>query len=181
MGVRSILCLILWQNRADMHEPGGKSAVLSAITVALGGKSASTGRGSGLKSFIKEGEKYVLSLLRLQFIVNLGHSAAEVTITLKNQGEEAFKPKEYGKSIMITRRFTKEGSSTWKIRNAAGHPISSKREELAAICDHMNIQVDNPMNVLTQGRSRLCCGMSSRVTPRIRCRQTVFKCKLSCR
>ena len=29
--------------------------------------------------------------------------------------------------------------------------ISTKKEELAAICDHMNIQVDNPMNVLTQG------------------------------
>jgi hypothetical protein len=29
--------------------------------------------------------------------------------------------------------------------------ISSKKDELAAICDHMNIQVDNPMNVLTQG------------------------------
>lgn len=35
--------------------PGGKSAVLTAITVALGGKAAVTGRGSGLKSFIKEG------------------------------------------------------------------------------------------------------------------------------
>lgn len=31
--------------------------------------------------------------------------------------------------------------------------MSSKREELSAICDHMNIQVDNPMNILTQGAS----------------------------
>ena len=36
---------------------GGKSAVLSAITVALGGKAASTGRGNGLKSFIREGQQ----------------------------------------------------------------------------------------------------------------------------
>ena len=36
---------------------GGKSAVLTAITVALGGKAAVTGRGSGLKSFIKEGKQ----------------------------------------------------------------------------------------------------------------------------
>lgn len=36
--------------------PGGKSAVLTAITIALGGKAAVTGRGSGLKSFIKEGK-----------------------------------------------------------------------------------------------------------------------------
>ncbi|KAJ7132967.1 P-loop containing nucleoside triphosphate hydrolase protein [Mycena filopes] len=119
------------------HNGSGKSAVLSAITVALGGKANSTGRGNGLKSFIREGQ-----------------SASEVTISLKNQGEEAYKPKEYGKSIVITRRFTKEGSSSWKIRSKSGKVVSTKKDELAAICDHMNIQVDNPMNVLTQDAAR---------------------------
>ncbi|KAF8645220.1 hypothetical protein AX16_008047 [Volvariella volvacea WC 439] len=116
---------------------GGKSAVLSAITVALGGKSASTGRGNGLKAFIREGQ-----------------SAAEVSITLKNQGEDAYRPGDYGKSISITRRFTKDGASTWKIRAKDGRVVSTKREELSAICDHMNIQVDNPMSVLTQDAAR---------------------------
>ncbi|KAF8879889.1 P-loop containing nucleoside triphosphate hydrolase protein [Gymnopilus junonius] len=116
---------------------GGKSAVLSAITVALGGKATSTGRGNGLKSFIREGQ-----------------SAAEVTIHIKNQGEEAYKPKEYGKTIVITRKFSKEGSSSWKIKSKDGKVISTKKDELAAICDHMNIQVDNPMNVLTQDSAR---------------------------
>lgn len=37
---------------------GGKSAVLTAITIALGGKASLTGRGSGLKSFIREGQRY---------------------------------------------------------------------------------------------------------------------------
>lgn len=43
---------------------GGKSAVLSAITIALGGKTISTGRGNGLKAFIREGQRsyiYILS------------------------------------------------------------------------------------------------------------------------
>ncbi|KAJ7095700.1 P-loop containing nucleoside triphosphate hydrolase protein [Mycena belliarum] len=119
------------------HNGSGKSAVLSAITVALGGKANSTGRGNGLKSFIREGQ-----------------AASEVTISIKNQGEEAFKPKEYGKSIVITRRFTKEGNSSWKIKSKDGKVISTKKDELAAICDHMNIQVDNPMNVLTQDAAR---------------------------
>ena len=89
-------------------------------------------------------------------ISDSGHiSVSEVTIHLKNQGEEAYKPKEYGKSIHITRRFTKDGSSTWKIKSQDDKIISSKKDELAAICDHMNIQVDNPMNVLTQGPSSL--------------------------
>jgi chromosome segregation ATPase len=78
-------------------------------------------------------------------------SAAQVIINIKNQGDEAYKPNEYGKTIIIERRFTKEGNSTWKIKAHDGKVISSKKEELSAICDHMNIQVDNPMNVLTQG------------------------------
>ena len=78
-------------------------------------------------------------------------SVAEVIIHLKNHGEEAYKPHEYGKTIVIVRRFTKDGSSSWKIQNKEGKVISTKRDELSAICDHMNIQVDNPMNVLTQG------------------------------
>ena len=77
-----------------------------------------------------------------------------MTISIKNQGDEAYKPKEYGKSILVTRRFTKDGSSTWKIRSKDGRVISSKREELSAICDHMNVQVDNPLNVLTQDAAR---------------------------
>ncbi|KAG5637884.1 hypothetical protein H0H81_002847 [Sphagnurus paluster] len=119
------------------HNGSGKSAVLSAITVALGGKSNSTGRGTGLKSFIKEGQ-----------------SVAEVTITLKNQGDEAYKPKEYGKSVIVTRRFSKEGQASWKIKNEKGVVLHTKKEELSAICDHMNIQVDNPLNVLTQDLTR---------------------------
>ena len=80
-------------------------------------------------------------------------SVSEVTIQLKNTGEEAYRPDEYGDSIIVTRRFTKEGSSSYKIKSKDGRVVSTKREELSAICDHMNIQVDNPMNVLTQGMS----------------------------
>ena len=35
----------------------GKSAVLTAITICLGGKATATNRGQSLKSFIKEGEE----------------------------------------------------------------------------------------------------------------------------
>ncbi|KAH8117573.1 P-loop containing nucleoside triphosphate hydrolase protein [Phellopilus nigrolimitatus] len=119
------------------HNGSGKSAVLSAITIALGGKAITTGRGSGLKSFIREGQ-----------------SSSEVTVSIKNEGDDAFKPDVYGKSIIITRKFTKEGSSSYKIKSKEGRTVSSKREELSAICDHMNIQVDNPMNVLSQDSAR---------------------------
>jgi chromosome segregation ATPase len=135
---------------------GGKSAVLTAITVALGGKANSTGRGNGLRAFIREGQPYVLFHSIFSFLVThvTETSAAEVSIHLKNQGDEAFKHDLYGDSIVITRRFTKEGASSYKIKSKDGKLVSTKREDLSAICDHMNIQVDNPMNVLTQGRSR---------------------------
>ncbi|KAI0700048.1 P-loop containing nucleoside triphosphate hydrolase protein [Cerioporus squamosus] len=126
------------------HNGSGKSAVLSALTVALGGKANSTGRGTGLKSFIREGQ-----------------SVSEVTVVLKNQGDEAYRPKDYGKSIVITRRFTKDGASSYKIKSKDGKVISTKREELQAICDHMNIQVDNPMNILTQDSARQFLSASS--------------------
>ncbi|PVF98656.1 P-loop containing nucleoside triphosphate hydrolase protein [Serendipita vermifera] len=115
----------------------GKSAALTAITVALGGKATSTGRGSGLKSFIKSGE-----------------NAAEVSLTLRNAGIEAFNHEEYGDSINITRTFTQAGASSYKIKNASGKIVSNARSELSAILDHFQIDVDNPMNILTQDLAR---------------------------
>jgi structural maintenance of chromosomes protein 6 len=76
------------------------------------------------------------------------HSASEVTIRLKNEGPEAYKPDVYGKSIVITRSFNISGSSGYKIKALVADGkkyqekvISTKREELNAICDHMSIQV----------------------------------------
>lgn len=40
----------------------GKSAVLTAITLCLGGKTSATNRGQSLKNFIKEGKEYVACL-----------------------------------------------------------------------------------------------------------------------
>lgn len=40
------------------HNGSGKSAVLTALAICLGGKASSTNRGNSLKSFIKEGQEY---------------------------------------------------------------------------------------------------------------------------
>jgi chromosome segregation ATPase len=39
------------------HNGSGKSAILTALTLCLGGKASATNRGHSLKSFIKEGEE----------------------------------------------------------------------------------------------------------------------------
>lgn len=41
---------------------GGKSAILTGLIVALGGNAQATNRGSSLKGFVKEGERYTLQL-----------------------------------------------------------------------------------------------------------------------
>lgn len=41
------------------HNGSGKSAVLTALTICLGGKASSTNRAGNLKAFIKEGQEYV--------------------------------------------------------------------------------------------------------------------------
>jgi len=41
------------------HNGSGKSAVLTALTICLGGKASSTNRAGNLKAFIKEGQECV--------------------------------------------------------------------------------------------------------------------------
>ncbi|KAJ5377879.1 uncharacterized protein N7496_005288 [Penicillium cataractarum] len=122
----------------------GKSAVLTAITLCLGGKASATNRGQSLKSFIKEGKEN-----------------ASIIVRIKNQGEGAYLPDDYGKSIIVERHFTKSGSSGFKIKNAQGRIVSTKKAELDAITDYFSLQIDNPMNVLSQDMARQFLSTSS--------------------
>ncbi|XP_030411243.1 structural maintenance of chromosomes protein 6 isoform X1 [Gopherus evgoodei] len=115
----------------------GKSAVLTALIVGLGGKATTTNRGSSLKVFVKDGE-----------------TSADVSITLRNRGKDAFKPEVYGSSIIVTQHISMDGSRSYKLKSKTGTLISSKKDELTAILDHFNIQVDNPVSVLTQEMSK---------------------------
>ncbi|PKI84171.1 Smc6p [Malassezia vespertilionis] len=123
------------------HNGSGKSAILTALTIALGGKASTTNRGSSIRDLIREGA-----------------SAAEVRVHIRNRGPDAFRPALYGAEITVERRILADGSGSWKMRGEHGKIISTKREELDAICDHANIQVDNPMNILTQDSARQFLG-----------------------
>ncbi|KAJ9359506.1 DNA repair protein [Paecilomyces variotii] len=122
----------------------GKSAVLTAITLCLGGKASATNRGQSLKSFIKEGKE-----------------SATIIVRIKNQGDGAYMPQEYGKSIIVERHFTRSGTSGFKLKSDSGRIVSTKKIELDAITDFFNLQIDNPMNVLSQDMARQFLSTSS--------------------
>ncbi|KAB8253999.1 hypothetical protein BDV32DRAFT_155623 [Aspergillus pseudonomiae] len=122
----------------------GKSAVLTAITLCLGGKASATNRGQSLRSFIKEGKE-----------------SATIVVRIKNQGDGAYMPDDYGKSIVIERHFTKTGISGFKIKAENGRIVSTKKAELDAIIDFFTLQFDNPMNVLSQDMARQFLSSSS--------------------
>ncbi|XP_030346919.1 structural maintenance of chromosomes protein 6 isoform X3 [Strigops habroptila] len=115
----------------------GKSSVLTALIVGLGGKATATNRGSSLKMFVRDGE-----------------TSADISITLRNQGRDAFKPEAYGSSIIVNQHINLDGSRSYRLKSKSGTLISSKKEELIGILDHFNIQVDNPVSVLTQEMSK---------------------------
>ncbi|KAJ5152855.1 uncharacterized protein N7482_009333 [Penicillium canariense] len=122
----------------------GKSAILTAITLCLGGKASATNRGQSLKSFIKEGKEN-----------------ASIIVRIKNQGDGAYLPDDYGKSIIVERHFSKSGSSGFKIKGDNGRIVSTKKAELESITDYFSLQIDNPMNVLSQDMARQFLSTSS--------------------
>lgn len=122
----------------------GKSAVLTGITLCLGAKASSTNRGGSLKSFIKEGQDY-----------------SSIQVKLKNQGEGAYQPEVFGESIIVERHFTRNGTSGFKLKSALGRTISTKRRDVDELVEYFCLQMDNPLNVLSQDNARQFLNASS--------------------
>ncbi|GKT55533.1 recF/RecN/SMC N terminal domain-containing protein [Colletotrichum tofieldiae] len=122
----------------------GKSAVLTALTLCLGGKASSTNRGGSLKSFIKEGQ------------VN-----SVIVVTIKNQGIDAYQHDLYGDAITVERHFSRAGASGFKLKSVTGKTISTKKADVDEISEYWALQVDNPLNVLSQDNARQFLNSSS--------------------
>ncbi|OCT47698.1 Structural maintenance of chromosomes protein 6 [Cladophialophora carrionii] len=115
----------------------GKSAILTAIILCLGGKASATNRGARLQNFIKEGEDH-----------------ATIVCKIKNQGENAYMPELYGATIQVERHIQRNGSSGFKLKSEKGRVISTRKSDLEEICDHMMLQIENPLAVLSQDQAR---------------------------
>nr|XP_019045507.1 hypothetical protein I302_05897 [Kwoniella bestiolae CBS 10118]OCF24437.1 hypothetical protein I302_05897 [Kwoniella bestiolae CBS 10118] len=120
------------------HNGSGKSAVLTAIAIALGGKAMTTGRGQGLKDLIRKGA-----------------DKAIITVVMANSGPRAFKPDVYDPHIVIERTISLTGATTYRFRASRdGRILANKRSELTAICENFNINIDSPLTILTQDQAR---------------------------
>lgn len=117
----------------------GKSAILTALTVCLGGRASATQRAGTVAELIREGS-----------------DEARVRITLWNGGKFPYRPAAFGSKVIVERRIyrdrpTGSSSSRYLIFGALSlKAICERRDEVLAICDHFGIQVDNPLAVLTQ-------------------------------
>ncbi|UNI17347.1 RNA helicase [Purpureocillium takamizusanense] len=115
----------------------GKSAVLTALTLCLGGKASDTNRGGSLKSFVKEGEEQ-----------------GSLTVRIKNAGTDAYQHDIYGDTIIVERHFSRSGSSGFKIKGQNNRIISTKKQEVDEISEWYGLQMGNPLTVLSQDNAR---------------------------
>jgi len=117
----------------------GKSAILTALSVALGAKMKSIGRSSSksAKGMIKSG----------------AHSA-KIVVVMSNDGEDAFKPEVFGRSITVEKTLNNVGANSLKIKNERGETVGTKVDELHKLTDHFCIDVDNPITVMTQDMAK---------------------------
>lgn len=118
----------------------GKSSILVALTVGLGGTTRTVGRGSNLSDLIKD-----------------GRHEATIIIQLRNT-PGGYEELIYGPVITITRKI-RQNSSSFEINN-----LSKKdkiREELSRILQFFSIQVDNPCTIMSQDTSREFIGVST--------------------
>lgn len=77
-----------------------------------------------------------------------------ITCAVRNVGDDAYRPQDFGESIIVERRIHQDGASVYKLKNKEGKAVSSRREDLVQMLDHFNIQVDNPMIILSQDAAR---------------------------
>lgn len=100
----------------------GKSTIVAAIILGLGGSPKTVGRGTKVSGYVKH-----------------DCSVAEVNIYLQGNSEDEF--------IKLTRQFTLDDKSTWKIND---QKCASK--EFMQFIKQFNVQVDNLCQFLPQDR-----------------------------
>lgn len=80
--------------------------------------------------------------------------SSTLSVKIKNTASSAYQQDVYGDSIIVERQFSRSGTSSFKLKSSTGRLISNRKGDLEEICDYFALQIDNPMNVLTQDMAR---------------------------
>lgn len=115
----------------------GKSAILIALSVALGAKASFTQRGQSVKELITTGEQ-----------------SARIRVTLSNVGSDAYQRAQYGDAITVERVIGANGANTYRLRDSRGRAQGSGHGAVVAMLDHFGILVDNPCVLLMQDTAK---------------------------
>ena len=115
----------------------GKSAILIALSVALGAKASFTQRGQSVRELITQGEQ-----------------TARVRVTLTNCGVDAYHPEVYGAAITVERVISANGGNTYRLKDERGRTQESGRSALQDMLSHLGISVENPCVLLMQDTAK---------------------------
>lgn len=115
----------------------GKSAILTAITIGLGGKTSDTNRGTKLTDLIREGT-----------------ASTKISLYLDNRGPEAYEPEKYGETILIERTIRRDSSNVFSVKTENGNEVGNKKKDVQLIVDFFSIPITNPMCFLSQDAAR---------------------------
>lgn len=113
----------------------GKSAVLCGITFGLGGSATTIGRGAALKDYIGCHDT---------------SCTVRITVVQPKQDRYTFNNLLEGDLVVIERTANKSGASTFKLLDANGKVLSTKKLDLDNFKQHHNIQVENPAVFMSQ-------------------------------
>ena len=119
----------------------GKSSILHGLVL-------------GLLSDAKQTKRYA----RLQNFVKKDCSKAVIEVTLRNEGEDAYKPHIYGKSITFQRTLYSSGGQAFLLKDENSKVVKKQtknaKEEGKRILSCFNINVDNPIAILQQEEAK---------------------------
>jgi len=118
----------------------GKSSILQGLVLGLLGESKNTKRYNRLQDFIQK-----------------GHSRAMVEVTLKNEGEDAYRSELYGASITFQRIIDDNGQTNVILKDHQQNVVKKAkdaREEGKRILQNFSIETDNPVAILQQEEAK---------------------------
>jgi len=119
----------------------GKSSILQGLVLGLIGETKNLKRYSKVSEFVKK-----------------DCNRAVIQVTLRNTGDDAFKPDVYGQSLTFQRTITENGTSSYLLKDQNLKDVVRKskdaKEECKRILDKFEIQVDSPIVILQQDEAK---------------------------